>query len=200
MDRSRRNWFAVLGACGLLGAVVAAGCGAAGVGLGSLGIALVAGIVWLALAASSSTGCSSRGPVGACLSIAPPQDAGAAEAEPVEPPGPCLQPYVGPCLEYPGPCLSEPAPDDVCLLITPFCLSPDYHSMDAGEPPDAGPPPAPCLSIAPPHPCLRAPATAPRGEKTSARPAATDAGERLAAAGVLTPEQLHRLARLRGDS
>ena len=200
MNRFPRRWFAVLASAALLGAVVAAGCGAAGVGFGSLGVALVAGIAWLVLAASSSTGCSSRGPVGACLSVAPVNDVNAGDAGPVEPPGPCLQPYVGPCLEYPGPCLSEQPTEDPCLMITPFCLSPDYHDEDAGRPPDAGQPPELCLSIEPPHPCLSMPAPGPHGGKTSAAPAATNAGARLAAAGVLSPEQLRRLARLRGDA
>ena len=203
--RWNRVWLVVLGASALLGAGVAAGCGAAGIGLGSLGVALVAGLAWLALAATSSTGCSSRGTAGPCLSPVMSDDAGTAEV----PLGPCLQqPYVGPCLEQPvepcleavGPCLQDQPPDQTCLLITPFCLSPDYHHMDAGESPDAAaPPPEPCLSIVPPtHPCLSMPRDPAPSGKTSSAAGASAAGERLAAAGVLSPEQLRRLARLRG--
>jgi hypothetical protein len=215
--RWNRAWLVVLGASALLGAGVAAGCGAAGIGLGSLGVALVAGLAWLALAATASTGCSSRGTAGPCLSPVLSDDAGAAEVR-LEP---CLQqplPYVGPCLEQAvepaedavGPCLKELPLEQTCLLIAPFCLSPDYHNMDAGESPDAAAPPPevclefmppePCLSIVPPTPpCLSPPRGPTPSEKTSSAAGATAAGERLAAAGVLSPEQLRRLARLRGE-
>jgi len=216
--RWNRVWLVVLGTSALLGAGVAAGCGAAGIGLGSLGVALVAGLAWLALAATSSTGCSPR--PSTCLTPQPTWDAGSPGADSTEPPpGPCLQPtYVGPCLEQAaqpclesmGPCLQDQPPDQTCLLITPFCLSPDYHHLDAGEPPDAGAPPPgvclefmppePCLSIVPhTHPCLSIPYQPAPSGKTSSAAGATAAGERLAAAGVLSPDQLRRLARLRGE-
>ncbi len=224
----------VVAAIGLLGAGVAAGCGAAGIGLGSLGVALVAGLAWLALAATSTTGCSPR--PSTCLTPQPTWDAGSPGPDVTEPPpGPCLQPYLGPCLQQPyvgpcleqaappaedavGPCLKELPPDETCvestnsiclsedptgstcLLITPFCLSPDYHNLDAGESPDAAaPPPEVCLEFEPPHPCLSVPYRPAPSGKTSSAAGAAAAGERLAAAGVLSPDQLRRLARLRGE-
>ncbi|MBI5501380.1 MAG: hypothetical protein HY907_14130 [Deltaproteobacteria bacterium] len=187
----------------------ALGCGAAGLGLGSLGLGVAALAGYLLFAAGASSGCSSRGPVGACLSIAPARDAGtgveAAEPPPqpclspaLPPPGPCLQPpYVGPCLEYDDQSGGSGTGDSAepCLRVAPHpCLSRPAPPEDAGAGPDAGVEPcleAPdhvCLSIAPPGRSSAAPA---RGDRDSA--------ERLAAAGVLTAEQLRRLARLRGE-
>lgn len=184
-------------------ATTALGCGAATVGLGSLGLGAGALAVYLLFAAGGGTACSPRGPVGACLSIAPPPSEDA-----VEPPGPCLQPLY-PCLQPPypypppEPCLEyapvEPYADE-CLSIAPSpCLSMPAPPADAGT---AGPEDG---SAAPTHLCLfvrplgrevvrpgaETAALEPRAESVSAR--------RLAAAGVLTEDQLRRLARLRGE-
>ncbi|MBN1774668.1 MAG: hypothetical protein JXB32_25630 [Deltaproteobacteria bacterium] len=180
----------------------ALGCSAATIGLGSVGLGVGALVAYLLLAVGGGTACSSRGPVGACLSIAAPPS-----EDVVEPPGPCLQPPypyppIEPCLEYVP---VEPSAQE-CLSIAPTpCLS-----MSVQPPPE--PPFEPCLE--PPeddaspyvHICLsdmliegevvrpgeKAAPDAPRAEASS--------GRHLAAAGVLTEDQLRRLARLRGES
>ncbi len=189
-------------------ATTALGCSAATIGLGSLGLGVGALVTYLLLAAGGGTACSSRGPVGACLSIVAPPPADAVDP----PPGPCLQPYHGPCLEYAPvePCL-EYAPVEPCLEYVP--VEPDTHdclsiapapclSMPVHPPPE--PPVEPCLEP-PLHICLsdyplegevvqEGGKLAPPTPQASAAPA-----QRLAAAGLLTEDQLRRLARLRGE-
>lgn len=191
---------AVATAAACAAAATALGCSAAAIGLGSVGVGVAALVAYLLAAVGGGTACSSRGPVGTCLSIVapPPEDV-------VEPPGPCLQPpYPEPCLEYAPiePCLEyvpvEPHADE-CLSIAPSpCLSMPAPPADAGavESEDARPPAMRlCLSVMPiegevVRPGGKAVAPDPRAEAASAH--------HLAAAGVLTEDQVRRLARLRG--
>jgi hypothetical protein len=206
-------------ACAL--ATTMLGCSVATIGLGSVGLGVGALVTYLLLAAGGGTACSPRGPVGVCLSVAPaPEDAGGSAPDVVEPPGPCLQPYAGVCLQpYAGPCL-EYAPVEPCLEYVPQdqtpCLSEPLApclSMPAPRP-DAGDPGAMvCLeapldeSATPPsvHICLsddiiEGELVVPGGKPAPPAPQASAApARRLAAAGVLTEDQLRRLARLRGE-
>lgn len=217
-DRSRRFRGAavtVAAAAACAAATAALGCSAATVGLGSLGLGVGALVTYLLLAAGGGSACSSRGPVGACLSIAvpPPADAGG-EQDALEPPGPCLQPYPGVCLQpYYGVCLEyapvepcleyvpvEPYPQE-CLSIAPSpCLSMPAPPADAGGArPEEGPPPSVhiCLS----DDLIEGELVTPGGKVVPAPEpqAAAATTERLAAAGVLTEDQQRRLARLRGE-
>jgi hypothetical protein len=226
VNHRRRTWCVGLAVLGLAGAGIAAGCGAAGVGLGSLGVAGAAVVFYALFALGGGSGCSPRSPT-VCLSVAvppPADDAGAAQrGEDDVPPavGPCLRELVGPCLQpthpclsiSPTPCLSPPEPADASQPPVGPCLEPEttvclslQPPEDAGAPPPVriclsddlieGEMPSPCLSMpAPPPPVSGLPA-----ERTSATRDRADAAVHLAAAGILSDEQLRRLARLRGES
>ena len=182
-------------------ATTALGCSAATIGLGSLGLGVGALVTYLLLAAGGGSACSPRGPVGACLSIVAPPPADAVDP----PPGPCLQPpYLGPCLEYAPvePCLEyvpvEPYAHE-CLSIAPSpCLSMPQPPADAGAQGNEVPPPTVhiCLS----DELIEGELVQEGGKLASPPPQASAApAQRLAAAGLLTADQLRRLARLRGE-
>jgi hypothetical protein len=206
---------ALAAAAACAAATSALGCSAATVGLGSLGLGVGALVTYLLLAAGGGTACAPRGPVGVCLSVAvPPPDAGETE-DAVEPlPGPCLQPYPSTCLQYMPvqPCL-EYAPVEPCLEYVPVepyaheclsiapspCLSMPAPPADAGtaEPDDV---PAPSVHICLSDDLIEGELVPPGAQAAPPPPTADGApAQRLAAAGVLTDDQLRRLARLRGE-
>jgi hypothetical protein len=223
-DVQKRKALLVLAVVSLGAGAAALGCGAAGVGFGSLGLAVAGFVVWALLAGSASSGCYSSyrdddaaGDIvetGVCL--APPADADI---------GPCLGalPDVGACLRYDpdeggamdvGPCLEPPADVGVCLNHDPdvgVCLAYDPDAVPA----EVGP----CLSapaedaagelpICPPElcdVCLNSPidwcildCPPPGADVSASLGSSPDAGGRLAAAGVLSPDQLARLRKLAG--
>jgi len=161
---------------------VAAGCGAAGVGLGSLGLAIGAFVVYLALAAGAGPGCYASHPdedtTHVCLSYMG-EDGEAA-------------PDAGPCLEPPADARDDGARDDVRVCLSemgpddgrdglPLC-PPELCDVCLESPIDW------CILECPPPDAGGSAAAEPRRA----------AQQRLASAGVLSPEQLARLRRLQG--
>ena len=195
----------------------ALGCGAVGVGFGSLGLALAGFVAWALLAGASSSGCYSSyrdddaaGDVvetGVCLAPHEDADVGACLEAPLDV-GPCLRydpdeggtPDVGACLNYDpdvGACLAYD-PDAVLPETGPCLSAPAVDAADGtGE-----------LPICPPElcdVCLRVPiewcildCPPPGADASASLGPAPGAQQRLAAAGVLSPEQLARLRRLAG--
>ena len=198
----KRKAVLVLALVSLGSGAAALGCGAAGVGFGSLGLALAGFVAWALLAGSASSGCySSRrdddvapdaGETGVCLAPHEDADVGPCLGAPLDV-GPCLR-YdpdeggsidVGPCLEPPidvGPCLSAPAVDAADGTgELPIC-PPDLCDVCLRAPIDW------CVLECPP----------PGADASASLGPAPGARQRLAAAGVLSPEQLARLRRLAG--
>jgi hypothetical protein len=179
-----------------MGAGVAAGCGAAGIGLGSLGLAIGAFAVYLALAAGAGSGCyashpddDAAGDVRVCLRYMAEDGDGETDY------GPCLVPDV--CLTARDVPRDGTGGDDAD--VGP-CLEPPLDATDDAG--DGG------LPICPPELCdvclespidwciLECPAPDAGGSATVEPRSA--AQQRLASAGVLSPEQLARLRRLQG--
>jgi hypothetical protein len=201
-DLRTRVLTAAVAALLALGAGVAVGCGAAGIGLGSLGLAIGAFAVYLALAAGAGPACYASHPdedipghPEVCLTYMGEDGEGTDDA------GVCLTPTdvrddadVGPCLEPPleasedadvGPCLEPPmdASDDVGSDGLPIC-PPELCDICLNSPIDW------CILECPPPDA---------GGSATAEPRSA-AQQRLASAGVLSPEQLARLRRLQGRS